>query len=98
MDVRPLDPRNTRWEISSPSYRVFFWTRPSTPPGISEDRVMYHSTEFEVSGAEDVGEVLAWAESTAPPGSTFTLYVVLERDEERGLVRLSGVDPTAPRN
>jgi hypothetical protein len=56
---------------------------------------MYHSTEFELSGAGGVGEVIAWAESTAPPGSTYTFYVVNERDQQRGLVRLAGVDPTA---
>jgi hypothetical protein len=94
MDVRPVDPRDTRWEIDSPSYRVYFWTRPPAPPDVPEDLVIYHSTEFELSGAADVSEVRAWAEANAPPGSTHTVNVVLERDQERGVVRLAGVDPT----
>jgi hypothetical protein len=56
---------------------------------------MYHATEFELGYVEDVGHVLAWAEATAAPGSTYTVYVVVEGDRERGLVRLAGVDPTA---
>jgi hypothetical protein len=57
---------------------------------------MYHSTEFELSGVEDVREVLTWAEARAAPGSTYTVYAVVERDGEPGLVRLAGIDPTTP--
>jgi len=98
MDVRPVDPRDTGWEVESPSYRVYFWTRPPAPPGVPADLVMYRSNEFELSGVEDVGEVLAWADATAAPGSTYTVYAVVEGVRERGLVRLAGVDPTAPPN
>jgi hypothetical protein len=50
---------------------------------------MHRSTEFELSGVEDVNDVLAWAERAAPPESAYTVYVVVEGDRESGLVRLS---------
>jgi hypothetical protein len=96
MDIRPVDPRDTGWEVDSPTFRVYFWSRPPTPAGMSEDHVMYHSNEFELSGVEDVREVLEWAEENAAPGSTYTVYAVVEGSRERGLVHLAGVDPTAP--
>jgi hypothetical protein len=95
VDVRPVDPRDTLWEIDSPSYRIYFWERQPPPPGAPE-LVGYHSAEFEASGVEDVGEVLAWAKETATAGATYTVYAVVEFAGERGLVRLRGADPTAP--
>lgn len=95
MDVRLVDPRDVGWEIGSPLYRVYFWERQPPPPGAPE-LVGYHSAEFEASGAEDVGEVLAWGEETATAGSTYTVYAVVEIGGERGLVRLRGADPTGP--
>jgi hypothetical protein len=95
MDVRSVDLRDVGWEIVSPLYRVYFWARPPAPSDVPEDLVMYHSTEFELSGVEEVGEVLSWAEAAAASGSTYTVYVVVEGDRERGLVRLAGLDPTA---
>jgi hypothetical protein len=94
MDVRPVDPRDTEWEICQPVFRVYFWEPNPLPPGIPEESAGYRSTEFEVSGV-DVGEVLAWAETNAPSGATFTVYTVVEQGSRRGLVRLAGVDPTA---
>ena len=94
MDIRPVDPRDTHWEITCPSFRVYFWQPQPSPPGASEHPGGYHSTEFEVSGV-DVGEVLTWAEATAPRGSTYTVYALVEQGGERGLVRLAGVDPMA---
>jgi hypothetical protein len=84
MDVRAVDPRDIRWEIDSPVYRVYFWTGPT----------LHESNEFELTGAEDVHEVLAWADENAPAGATYTLYAVLERNGEPGRVHLAGVDPT----
>jgi hypothetical protein len=53
------------------------------------------SDEFEVDGA-DVAAVLAWAEATAAPDRTDTLYALVDGDGAAGLVRLAGTDPTAP--
>ena len=93
MDVRPVDPRGPHWEVDSPSYRVCFWARPPAPLHVPEDLVMYHSTEFQLDGVGDVGEVLEWAEANAPPESTYTVYALIEHGEQ-GLVRLKGADPT----
>jgi hypothetical protein len=95
MDVRPVDPRDTRWEVDSPVYRVYFWTRPPAPPGIPPDRVMYQSNEFELTDAEDVSEVLSWAEANGEAGATFTVYAVVQAAGEKGLVRVAGRDPTS---
>jgi hypothetical protein len=94
MDVRLIDPRDTGWEITSPSFRVYFWEPQPPPPGFPDHPGGYHSAEYEVSDV-DVGEVLAWAETTATRGSTYTVYAVVDHCGERGLVRLAGVDPTA---
>jgi hypothetical protein len=55
----------------------------------------YVSEEFEVDGV-DVAAVLAWAEATASPDRTYTLYALVDCDGAAGLVRLAGSDPTAP--
>jgi hypothetical protein len=85
LDARPVDPRDIRWEVSSPTYRVYFWRRVGGG---------YRSEEFQLSGASDVRDVLSWAEERAE-GSTFTVYALLEIRGELGLVQLAGVDPTA---
>jgi hypothetical protein len=94
MDIRPVDPRGTEWELTCSSFRVYFWQAQPSPPGHPEQPGGYRSEEFEVSGV-DVGKVLEWADATAPRGSTYTVYAVIEQGGERGLVRLAGVDPTA---
>jgi hypothetical protein len=93
VEVRPVDPRDTSWEIASPTFRVTFWERQPVPPD-SHHPPGYRSTEFEINGA-DVSEVLAWAEAEAPSGSTHTIYALVQHGGERGLVRLAGLDPTA---
>jgi hypothetical protein len=97
MHVRPIDPRDTVWEIDSHSYRFYFWEpQPPPQPNLPVHPVSYHSSEFEVTDV-DVAEVIAWAEATASPGSTYTLYAVIDQGNERGLIRLAGVDPLAPK-
>ena len=89
MDVRPIDPRDTTWEIDKPAYRVYFWTRVPQPIGFP---MGIASEEFEVTKA-DVQEVIAWAEATAGSDRTYTLYALVQRPErEFGLVRLAGAD------
>jgi hypothetical protein len=90
MDVQPVDPRDTTWEIGEPAYRVYFWRRVPQPIGFP---MGISAEEFEVTGA-DVQEVIAWGEATAGSDRTYTLYVLVQRPEgELGLVRLAGVDP-----
>ena len=72
---------------------MYFWEEPQARPALPESVVTWHSTEFELTGADDVTEVLAWAEETGNPGSTYVVYAVVEGRGDRGLVRLAGVDP-----
>ena len=83
--ARPVDPRDARWEVWEPTYRVYFWRR--TADG-------WQSRECEVSAA-DVVAVLEWAVRHANEGETSTIFaVVVDGAGARGLVRLAGVDPT----
>ena len=93
--IEGVDPRDTQWETDSPVYRVYFWHQPSAPDGIPQEHMMFHCDERRVSGAEDVGQVLDWARSTARPDQTFTLYVERSDGGRPGLIRLMGADPTA---
>ena len=83
MRARPIDPRDTETEVTSPTYRVFFW-EPQVEQGLM-------SHEYEITDALDVQEVLEWATTNAGD-RTFTAYVVIDET----LVRLVGRDPTVP--
>jgi hypothetical protein len=85
MEARPVDPRDTEWEVSCPTYRVYFWRR--------QPRGGYASEEFELRGAADVRDVLRWAKKRAG-GRLVTIYAVRDGADGRGLIRLAGVDPT----
>jgi hypothetical protein len=89
MEARPVDPRDTEWEVDRPTYRVYFWR--------GQPRGGYASEEFELRGAADVHEVLSWAEQRAE-GRLVTIYAVRDGADGRGLIRLAGVDPTASDN
>ena len=52
----------------------------------------YELDSFEVDGV-DVAAVLAWAETTASPDRTYTLYALVHCADVAGLVRLAGTDP-----
>ena len=86
MHARPIDPRDTEIEVTSPTYRVFFWERHATDGNVTPG---FTSHEYEIADAQDVNDVLRWAEANQS-GRTFTAYVVLDKT----LVRLSGSDPT----
>ena len=82
--ARPVDPRDTRWEVWNPAFRVYFWRRWMGG---------WMSREFEIRGGDVVG-VLAWAAEHAEDGETYTLHCVVEAPDGTGLVRLTGEDPT----
>jgi hypothetical protein len=85
------DPRDGRWEESGSTYRVRFWevkTETRTDPPL-----VYESAEVDVSEVAGVSEALRWAEDNAD-GRTFTLYALVDRGPDRGLVHLEGADPT----
>jgi hypothetical protein len=93
--VRPVDPRDTAWEVDTPAYRVYFWLQPPGPPPSGEGQMAWVSDEYEVEDA-DVAIVLEWANSKGSSGQTFTLYALVHCNGTPGLVRLAGTDPTAP--
>jgi hypothetical protein len=90
--IRPVDPRDTTWEANAPSYRVHFARPPGEPPS-GVGAMAYELDSFEVEGV-DVAAVLAWAEATASPDRTYTLYAFVHCDDAAGPVRLAGTDPT----
>jgi hypothetical protein len=79
-----VDPRDTRWEVWDPRYRVYFWR------ALEQS---WASREFELSAA-DVVDVLAWAADHADAGKKYTVHCVVEAADGPGLVRLAGTDPT----
>jgi hypothetical protein len=85
--VRPVDPRDTEWEVRHPRFRVYFWSRRSLGQG-------WMSREFELSGG-DVVAALAWAAEHAVGQETYAVHCVVEGAADgTGLVRLAGEDPT----
>ena len=86
--MKQIGPRtDQRWE-SQPvhEYRVVFWRIAGS--GWAAD-------ENDISGADDVHQVIQWADAQAVErGGTYTLYVKLDRGDQHGLVWLAGVDPT----
>ena len=96
MNIEGVDPRDIEWEVDQPVYRVYFWHQPPAPPGISQQQMGYHCSEYRLQGAVDVHEVIDWAWATARPDQTFTLYVEHLQDGQPGLIHLAGRDPTVP--
>ena len=87
VDVQQIDPRDTDTEITSPTYRVTFWERRTTQ---ATETPAFSADEYEIADAQDVHELLRWADANAGD-RTYTAYVVVNKT----LVRLSGQDPTA---
>ena len=88
MEIRPVDPRDTQWEVDAQAYRVYFW-----------DTQTWACEETRVTGVADVAEVLDWAAGYA---GVREILVYLELTSglgvsarRPGLVRLSGRDPNA---
>ena len=92
MDIRPVDPRDVRWEDMNPVFRATIWSRGSDDPN-----TMWSSDEYEVRDA-DVAQVISWAEAKKPQGRAAVVTVdVLVRSNvpsSPGVIRLIGIDPT----
>jgi hypothetical protein len=84
LDARPVDPRDRRWEVWNPRYRVHFWRRVGDG---------YASREFDIASGE-VDAALAWIGAERAGDETFTLFALVDRGDDRGQVRLAGSDPT----
>ena len=81
-------------------YYVVFWRQPlirdsDRAAGATHDQIMWAASEHCVSEAEDVQEVIEWADEEARHRSAmYALYGVTSIGVEEGLVWLAGVDPT----
>lgn len=84
LHARLVDPRDATWEEWNPSYRVYFW---------SAHDEGWASRVFDITGA-DLDAVLGWVDENGEHGETVTLFAIVDHRGERGLVRLSGADPT----
>lgn len=88
MEAVGVDPRDTRWEVSDPTYRVYFWE----PSGGACD-------EYELRGATDTFQVIEWTQRLPrdhPHLSGWTLDVWVsytDRIDGPGLIRLVGGGP-----
>jgi hypothetical protein len=93
MLAQPVDPRDQRWEVAKPVYRVYFWER-QTPERTDSG---WTSDEWQLEDA-DIGEVLEWAQAKAA-SRQFGVYVEVTQGQPDGLglVRLLGTDPTDTR-
>jgi hypothetical protein len=97
VEIAPVDPRDSEWEQAHPVYRVYFWAQAQAPPVSAQHQVtaMWRSEEWRLTIADDVHEVLDWANGAAGRGRRFTLYIETDTAEGRGLAHLAGTDPTA---
>jgi hypothetical protein len=81
-------------------YYVVFWRQPLIPeselsPGATQQSQMWASAEQYVREADDVHDVIVWAEAEGHRRSAmYTLYAVTSGPEREVLVWLAGVDPT----
>jgi hypothetical protein len=74
-----VDPRDTRWEEPSPTYRVTLWNVGGRG-----------SADYEITGAS-LDEVIEWAELNRPGYGQYAIGVVVDDSKQgRGLVMLAG--------
>jgi hypothetical protein len=98
MEINKIDPRTANWETAPAAYRVYFWRRGTAPSHVPSGKVGFVSTEYELRRAEDIAEVIAWANANRQPGQEYAIYATIERDDiGTWLVLLSGSDPTSSR-
>ena len=61
MEIRGVDPRDTRWEVERPTFRCYFWNKGGGRHHVDAGTI---SDEYEIR-CDDVREVLVWAEEFA---------------------------------
>jgi hypothetical protein len=87
-----------RPEVESHDYQVVFWEQQGPPPpGVKPEAMGYSELTYEVSGAEDVMEVIDWAEKEAiVENSTYCIYVKVPSmiSSREWLLQIAGVNPT----
>lgn len=99
MKVFETSHSESHYNIDSPNFRVDFWQKPS-PSGYNK---AWSLDAYMLTGAEDVTEVLQWANDNAN-GRRFEVFVEIDDTEPVGkfetprktsLVRLLGTSPNA---
>jgi hypothetical protein len=93
VDVEPVDPRDAEGEDHDPAYRVYFWESTAPPGAADAESFMMAATEHRLVGAENVQEVVAWADGHVRPDQAYELFVEVIRASSVRLVRLSGLGP-----
>jgi len=83
VDAKPIDQRDIENEWDADIYRVYFWTADG---GGCE--------EHELTGVQDVHEVLAWAATNAGDRVP-EIFVRHDHSQEHGLIRIAGGRPSA---
>jgi len=82
-----------RWIVDKPTYRVDFW-HPISPANPATGLATGYKQDACYVSDADIDEVVEWARQEAS-GRTIAIYVVYTQGDEPGLIRLSGIDPTA---
>jgi hypothetical protein len=99
MAIRFLPPPEARPnETWTHVYRVCFWRQQSPPPesAVPPGDAAWSAEIWDLS-AEDVHEVIQWADEKAEPEQIYTLYIKLEDGHQPGeplLIQIAGADPT----
>jgi hypothetical protein len=92
MEIQPIDPRTLKLTGEALGYCVIFWQIRESPANLM-------AAEWHVSGAQDVQEVISWAESAKRKAEaenpdwahSYELFVIAPNED---VVKLGGVDPT----
>jgi hypothetical protein len=95
MEIHPIDPRTDLRSETPPThdYRVVFWRQRRATAGVPQVGIMWEASENDVLDAQDVHEVIDWAETEARErSSVYTIFAKTESD----LVWLAGIAPTIP--
>jgi hypothetical protein len=84
MSVVPVDERDCEWERHLTRFRVYLQTNGPGETGGG-------TATYDVTGA-DVLQVIDWAQRRAGAGATYSIALVVDAQEGRGLVWLVGID------
>jgi hypothetical protein len=93
----PPEPRPV--ETWTHLYRVSFWQQQTPPPGshVRPEDAGWSEEYWDIS-AEDVHEVIAWADEKAGSERTYTLYIRLDDDgrwaDQSFFIQIAGANPT----
>jgi hypothetical protein len=97
----PIPEYLERGERQTHDYQVVFWTHQFPPPGHIQEQMGWAELTWDIQDAEDVYEVIAWAESylhefaAEHPGAQHSYCVYAKVPGEDWLLHIGGVNPSA---